>query len=599
MAARLVFKPHSFLSLSFSFQTCFFPVQISAKCSVNPSLSSFSSTLNLALDEGLPYGPSLRKGRKPTELPMPIEEETEPEPRALIDYSDFVRVFEVAAIRVPAEQCFALESRLRGHLLNWPRIRNVARVPGDDMEPEFRHLFGRSSDESEEDDKISKSLSRRIYGKADGDGEPLPPVLYREKLAKTFNCRGFLKFRNLAKISRPKNKKNKLVDDDGNTSGGRERTRKNDFAVVEVVESGNENDDFSRLLGPNFKGSRWRGSTRLLLLDEQYANKDVEALPQAVKAILGGESLQSGSLACELVQCRLTLFYSYWQTNEILEVLLPEGMIIPSAFETVGHIAHLNLKNEHLPYKKLIAQVILDKKRPKIQTVVNKVDSIQNDYRTMQLEVLAGNHSLLTTLVENGIRFHVDLAKVYWNSRLATERQRLVSSFSNKDIVCDVFSGVGPIALSAAKKVKYVYANDLNPSAVEYLERNVVRNKLDRKIQVFNMDGRRFIKAVLPNQRTEPITQVVMNLPNDAAEYLDAFRGVLKKKQKAILPNIHVYGFSKAQDPELDFQERIRNVLAEEAFDIEMHRVRLVAPGKWMLCASFTLPDAVAFANEV
>lgn len=47
-----------------------------------------------------------------------------------------------------------------------------------------------------------------------------------------------------------------------------------------------------------------------------------------------------------------------------------------------------------------------------------------------------------------------------------------------------MFSGVGPIAISAAKKVKYVYANDLNPAAVEYLERNIVLNKLERKIEV-------------------------------------------------------------------------------------------------------------------
>lgn len=57
-------------------------------------------------------------------------------------------------------------------------------------------------------------------------------------------------------------------------------------------------------------------------------------------------------------------------------------------------------------------QVVLDKTKPKIQTVVNKIDVIQNDYRTMQLEVLAGNHSLVTTVVENGLRFHVDLATV-------------------------------------------------------------------------------------------------------------------------------------------------------------------------------------------
>lgn len=57
--------------------------------------------------------------------------------------------------------------------------------------------------------------------------------------------------------------------------------------------------------------------------------------------------------------------------------------------------------------------MVLDKTKPKIQTVVNKIDAIHNDYRTMQLEVLAGNHSLVTTVVENGLRFNIDLATVY------------------------------------------------------------------------------------------------------------------------------------------------------------------------------------------
>ena len=36
--------------------------------------------------------------------------------------------------------------------------------------------------------------------------------------------------------------------------------------------------------------------------------------------------------------------------------------------------------------------------------------------------------------------------------------------------------------------------------------------------------------------------------------------------------------------------------MSEAAFEVEMRRVRLVAPGKWMLCASFILPESVAFA---
>lgn len=34
------------------------------------------------------------------------------------------------------------------------------------------------------------------------------------------------------------------------------------------------------------------------------------------------------------------------------------------------------------------------------------------------------------------------------------------------------------------------------------------------------MDGRRFINAIFSNQKVQSITQVVMNLPNDAAEFL-------------------------------------------------------------------------------
>lgn len=44
---------------------------------------------------------------------------------------------------------------------------------------------------------------------------------------------------------------------------------------------------------------------------------------------------------------------------QILEALLPEDVVVPSAFETVGHIVHLNLREEHLPHKMLIAKVLI------------------------------------------------------------------------------------------------------------------------------------------------------------------------------------------------------------------------------------------------
>lgn len=38
------------------------------------------------------------------------------------------------------------------------------------------------------------------------------------------------------------------------------------------------------------------------------------------------------------------------------------------------------------------------------------------------------------------------------------------------------------------------------------------------------MDGRRFINSIFVSDKARSITQVVMNLPNDAAEYLGICR---------------------------------------------------------------------------
>lgn len=67
---------------------------------------------------------------------------------------------------------------------------------------------------------------------------------------------------------------------------------------------------------------------------------------------------------------------------------------------------------------------------------------------------------------------------MYWNSRLHTEHDRLVQLFRPEDVVVDVFAGVGPFALPAAKKGCGVLANDLNPESYRWLLRNVETNKV-------------------------------------------------------------------------------------------------------------------------
>lgn len=163
--------------------------------------------------------------------------------------------------------------------MNWPRIRNIARVSGDDVDEDVKEFI--VSKNEEEGNLVS--LNRRVFGKCEGDGERLSGVLYRDELVRTFDVKGFVKFRNLAKLSRPKKRKSK-----GGGGDNEGRGKRGSVYVVEVdeEESGVGGDEMSGLLGDDFTGRKWRGSTRLLLLDERYSDKELDEMPVAIKVIL-------------------------------------------------------------------------------------------------------------------------------------------------------------------------------------------------------------------------------------------------------------------------------------------------------------------------
>ena len=51
----------------------------------------------------------------------------------------------------------------------------------------------------------------------------------------------------------------------------------------------------------------------------------------------------------------LVLGYEHWTAEQVLRAVLPgEISEVPSSFETIGHIAHVNLRDTQLDYKKLI-----------------------------------------------------------------------------------------------------------------------------------------------------------------------------------------------------------------------------------------------------
>jgi tRNA (guanine37-N1)-methyltransferase len=288
-----------------------------------------------------------------------------------------------------------------------------------------------------------------------------------------------------------------------------------------------------------------------------------------------------------------------------------------------------------------------------VKTVINKLDTVgtENAFRTFQYEVLHGPDDMNVELREQGCTFKFDFAKVYWNTRLHTEHERLCNLFREGEAICDVMAGVGPFAVPSGKKKCFVYANDLNPESHASLVDNVKINKVGDFVRPFNTDGGDFIRQAAadllkaehsvpiypktkfsrskPEENKKPaplktlvqpriFSHYVMNLPASAITFLPSFIGLysnvpgmpageIKKllaphtEQK--LPMIHVHCFSTKSD---DNAEEIKGICEEisrqlqceitpETPDVNIHDVRDVAPKKRMFCASFRLPEEVAF----
>nr|XP_061798032.1 tRNA (guanine(37)-N1)-methyltransferase [Nerophis lumbriciformis] len=317
------------------------------------------------------------------------------------------------------------------------------------------------------------------------------------------------------------------------------------------------------------------------------------------------EALRSFDVSQELQQYDLKLTYDNLKSEEVLEAVLPQGQDVTSAFSRVGHIAHMNLRDHQLPYRNLIGKVIMDK-NPGVTCVVNKTNIIDSTYRNFKMEVLAGEENMVAKVKENGATYEFDFSRVYWNPRLSTEHQRVVDLVKRGDTVFDVFAGVGPFAIPAARAGAAVFANDLNPESYRWLQHNSRVNKVEGKVKTSNLDGRAFIRGPLKQElpaliKEKPRVHVVMNLPALALEFLDSFRGLLHQESPCDLnlPTVHCYGFSKDEKPERDMVERASLALGFTLKDhYSVHFVRNVAPNKDMLCVSFTLPEEVLFRQR-
>ncbi len=188
------------------------------------------------------------------------------------------------------------------------------------------------------------------------------------------------------------------------------------------------------------------------------------------------------------------------------------------SFEIVGSIAVLKASATKKDAKKILREI------KNVKTVVKRVGEVSGPYRIKKVKYLAGEPTTETIHKENNCRFKVDLNKAYFSPRLQTERQRVICQVCEKDVVIDMFAGVGPYAIPMAKRAYKVLAIDHNPYAVRYLLENMRLNKVKNMI-VYEGDALEIIR------RLPMADKIVMNAPRqNNQKTLDAALKNLKKE---------------------------------------------------------------------
>ena len=162
-------------------------------------------------------------------------------------------------------------------------------------------------------------------------------------------------------------------------------------------------------------------------------------------------------------------------------------------------------------------------RRKNVRSVYKKETNVDGTYRTRKYVYLAGTKNTETIHREYGCRYMLDIEKVYFNPRLATERHRISEKVNNGERVLDMFAGVGPFSILIAKKKKVeVHSIDINPDAFRYLKKNIEINKV-KNVFPYLGDCKDVVKK-LPE-----FDRIIMNLPKNSLEFLDTALSKIKK----------------------------------------------------------------------
>lgn len=233
------------------------------------------------------------------------------------------------------------------------------------------------------------------------------------------------------------------------------------------------------------------------------------------------------------------------------------------SFEIIGDVVIINLPDEIMHLKDLVVEAILSKHRH-VKTILRKIGEVSGEFRVARYEVLYGGETE-TIAKEFGCRFLVDPTKVYYSSRLSSERERIAKMVKEGERVLVMFAGVGPYAIVIARlaKPKEVIGIELNPRAVEYFRKNVKMNKVEDIVKVYEGD----VREVVPKLEGT-FDRILMPAPYSAENFVYLIRDKIKKGGF-----VHYYTFASEEEEKI-LQKKVKELFKKQGMIVDVLKVR-------------------------
>ena len=323
---------------------------------------------------------------------------------------------------------------------------------------------------------------------------------------------------------------------------------------------------------------------RRLLIDKQLLRTDLKIKKRENTLLLPivkeSTDINGFTITTETFEVLKHTIESY---KEIVQIPLEYHEFLPTSFDIIGDILLIKIPKELEEYKKNIGDALL-KTQKQVKTVCN-IESVSGELRTRSVEVIAGVQKTETIHTEYGFQVYVDVAETYFSPRLASERRRIASLVQDNEVIIDLFTGVAPFPIMIATYAhpKKIIAFDKNPKAVKLAKKNISKNRVLDRVEVFEKDSMN-AKEVLDAHKVTA-DRIIMNLPFDSFRFLPVSFSIMKKNAV-----IHLYEIlhEDSINKRLDSIRKLAKDEQVEIKNITAHKIKTYAPHEFYIGMDIT-----------